>query len=90
MHTLLAAGEVLAVNVPSSTPPGSGNILTVAGYVVWGVAIFFFVIFLICCAAAVHAHQQGGRSQGGVAIIVCLICAAIAGAGGQILTPLIG
>lgn len=91
MRTILAAGrDILAVDVPAVTPPGSDKIMTVAGYVVWGVAIFFFVVFLVVCASAVKAHHQGSRSEGGTAIIVTLLLAAVAGVAGQILTPLIG
>lgn len=89
--TLLAdQATVLAVDITPVAPPGSEGILTVAGYVMWGIGFALFAAFCVAIGRAAWAHRNGQAGEGAMTIVVVLILAAVFGAAGQIMTPLVG
>lgn len=76
-------------NVPVQAPPGSDKILTIVGWVGWGVFIAAIVgVFAICIKMAINSHRNrmgdGGGEEAGK-LFYPLLAVIIAGAVGAIL-----
>jgi hypothetical protein len=76
-------------NVPVQAPPGSDKVLTIVGWVGWGVFIAAIVgVFAICIKMAINSHRNrmgdGGGEEAGK-LFYPLLAVIIAGAVGAIL-----
>ena len=75
--------------VPVQAPPGAAKVLTIVGWVGWGVFIAAIVgVFAICIRMAISAHRnrmgEGGGEEAGK-LFFPLLAVIIAGAVGAIL-----
>lgn len=87
--SVLADGSTLP-SINGVTPPGSGKIVTVIGYVFWGVGISFLVAAACGLGSLAWARFHGGRTFIAASHLgVVAACAAVFSVIGQVMAPLV-
>lgn len=83
----LEAGKVPTIT--NQAPPGSGQILTIVGWIGWGVLVAAFAgVLIICIKMAIGAHRNRGGDGGGEEagkLFWPLLACIVAGSAGAIL-----
>jgi tellurite resistance protein TehA-like permease len=89
----VAAGGGGGISVPSITataPPGSGAILTVIGYIMWGAtAVLILAVFTVVMKMATAHHNGRGASEHFGSLAVVLGCAILLGSASQLVNGLL-
>lgn len=88
-----AAGGAGGISVPSITstaPPGSGAIITVIGYIMWGAtAVLILGVFTIVMKMATAHHNGRGASEHLGSLAAVLGCAILLGSASQLVNGLL-